>query len=721
MNIKRFSVVSGLTFAAVLISSISSASAWGAPSGAPSAANNAPAPINVGTASQNKNGSLGVSGLGVFGNSLLTGTLGVTGQTSLAGTNLTAGSYLNFGATTGSLGYGIWDNGGILKFKNNAGSWQTIQDIVAAASGGISGSGTTGKIPRFTSSTALGDSSISSDGVSSTANGNFFTTGNVNVTGNVNAAGGIVTQTHDDAGAAGGASGFYQTAAPVNFPTGATGWWHLIEDRHTNTGNNYALQIAGSFSDQNLYFRKTNNSGTTGWSEIIAANSAGKVGIGTDSPSYQLSLYNSAASAYFDINAPLAQQSSIQFSDTTNGKDWVLYRVDNTRNFGLWNPTVGTVMAADQTTGDVTFRKNVQANTVTSTKYCIGTSCITSWATADFTGPYVPAYSAWSVKGTGGGGAGIYNDDGSGDKNGILYKKLMIVGNNSAGGLREVGVWDNLTVTNKLIVGGYVGTNGVDPIRSLTVGGGEISIIKQASGWSFLNVSDGAGNGGGYLWIRGLDNGGKAGLTLDEIKLDAKKVSSGREITGTLASGSAQFRMVAGHYGSMWRQDGATTYLLVTNYDDQYGSWNTLRPFYVDNASGNVTMSNVTASSFLYSSDQRLKKDIAPLQGALAMVELIRPVTYQWKDASKPAGDHIGFIAQNVQQIAPDLVHTDASTTLESVDYARMTPILTGAVQELDTKSRDQAKQIDALTSQVAAQQREIDSLNREMRQLLSR
>ena len=39
--------------------------------------------------------------------------------------------------------------------------------------------------------------------------------------------------------------------------------------------------------------------------------------------------------------------------------------------------------------------------------------------------------------------AGIANDT---DK----FKKLMIVGNNSAGGGREVGIWDNLTVSNNL-------------------------------------------------------------------------------------------------------------------------------------------------------------------------------------------------------------------------------------------------------------------------------
>jgi hypothetical protein len=72
-------------------------------------------------------------------------------------------------------------------------------------------------------------------------------------------------------------SGFYQTSAPApaaDWPVGASSWWHLIDVRHSNNANNYALQIAGSFFDQNLYFRKTNNSASTAWSQILTTASA---------------------------------------------------------------------------------------------------------------------------------------------------------------------------------------------------------------------------------------------------------------------------------------------------------------------------------------------------------------------------------------------------------------------------------------------------------------
>ena len=80
------------------------------------------------------------------------------------------------------------------------------------------------------------------------------------------------SQIRDNAGASGtegAVSGFFETYNPVNYPAGAAGWWHLLDVRHTNINNNYAMQFSGSFYDQNLYFRKTDNSGSRPWLRVI--------------------------------------------------------------------------------------------------------------------------------------------------------------------------------------------------------------------------------------------------------------------------------------------------------------------------------------------------------------------------------------------------------------------------------------------------------------------
>ena len=90
-------------------------------------------------------------------------------------------------------------------------------------------------------------------------------------------AGNMRTETRTDAGlqgSAGAQSGFYQNdgSTVTDYPSGASGWWHMIDCRHSNSANNYAMQFAGSFFDQNLYFRKTNNNPAQAWARVMTSN-----------------------------------------------------------------------------------------------------------------------------------------------------------------------------------------------------------------------------------------------------------------------------------------------------------------------------------------------------------------------------------------------------------------------------------------------------------------
>ena len=128
--------------------------------------------------------------------------------------------------------------------------------------------------------------------------------------------------------------------------------------------------------------------------------------------------------------------------------------------------------------------------------------------------------------------------------------------------------------------------------------------------------------------------------------------------------------------------------------------------FRVDNAGNTVATAASYATAFYYSSDQRLKKDIATIASASALSNVLqlRPVTFNWIDPHQDNGkEQIGFIAQEVRKVVPDLVSENASTTLLSVDYARVTPLLVGSVQELNAKIESQQKEIDDLKQQVAA------------------
>ncbi len=64
-------------------------------------------------------------------------------------------------------------------------------------------------------------------------------------------------------------------------------------------------------------------------------------------------------------------------------------------------------------------------------------------------------------------------------------------------------------------------------------------------------------------------------------------------VSGEISSANPNaFRMVYNNYGSFFRNDGNGTYLLLTNSGDQYGGFNSLRPFSMDNTNGNVQLGN---------------------------------------------------------------------------------------------------------------------------------
>ena len=56
-------------------------------------------------------------------------------------------------------------------------------------------------------------------------------------------------------------------------------------------------------------------------------------------------------------------------------------------------------------------------------------------------------------------------------------------------------------------------------------------------------------------------------------------------------------------------------------------------------------------------SDERIKKDIVPVTGALELIGRLRPVTYNYIDASNKRGQ-CGFIAQEARQVCPDAINT---------------------------------------------------------------
>lgn len=89
--------------------------------------------------------------------------------------------------------------------------------------------------------------------------------------------------------------------------------------------------------------------------------------------------------------------------------------------------------------------------------------------------------------------------------------------------------------------------------------------------------------------------------------------------------------------------------------------------------------------------------------GAGHDVLALNPVTFNWIDPTQPTSTQLGFIAQQVQKLVPEIVTTNPSTTMKAVDYARVTPLLVGGMQAQQAQIDAQQKEIDALTAEVTA------------------
>jgi Chaperone of endosialidase len=102
--------------------------------------------------------------------------------------------------------------------------------------------------------------------------------------------------------------------------------------------------------------------------------------------------------------------------------------------------------------------------------------------------------------------------------------------------------------------------------------------------------------------------------------------------------------------------------------------------------------STVCASNIVCSSDLRYKKNISPLGNSLNNILKINGVRYDWKQEEFPEKhfsdkNQIGFIAQEIEKIFPEMVFTDEKG-FKSVDYARLTPVLVEAIKELNVKNQ---------------------------------
>ena len=110
---------------------------------------------------------------------------------------------------------------------------------------------------------------------------------------------------------------------------------------------------------------------------------------------------------------------------------------------------------------------------------------------------------------------------------------------------------------------------------------------------------------------------------------------------------------------------------------------------------------NASTTTYVTSSDYRLKENVAPMTGALAKVSQLKPCTFTWK-ADGSAGQ--GFIAHELAEVCPqavtgekDALRADGEMDTQGVDTSFLVATLTAAMQEQQTLITQLTERIAAL------------------------
>ena len=105
----------------------------------------------------------------------------------------------------------------------------------------------------------------------------------------------------------------------------------------------------------------------------------------------------------------------------------------------------------------------------------------------------------------------------------------------------------------------------------------------------------------------------------------------------------------------------------------------------------------VTAKGQLLSSDARLKQDIESLTpDAISKLQLLRGTSFQWLNDNNDASNHahIGLVAQELQEVFPELVSEDDQGYL-AINYTGLIPIIVEA-------NKQQERRIEVLEAKLA-------------------
>ena len=150
--------------------------------------------------------------------------------------------------------------------------------------------------------------------------------------------------------------------------------------------------------------------------------------------------------------------------------------------------------------------------------------------------------------------------------------------------------------------------------------------------------------------------------------------------------------------------DGSNSYideigsgnLYIRNNTDNAIFWQTdgfVKLYYDGSEKLSTTSSGITVSGEVdATSDIKLKENIKTIENSLDKVLQLRGVEFDWKETKDSS---IGLIAQEVEEVLPELVHE--TDDIKSVSYGNITAVLIEAIKEQNKIINTMKKEIEEL------------------------
>ena len=272
---------------------------------------------------------------------------------------------------------------------------------------------------------------------------------------------------------------------------------------------------------------------------------------------------------------------------------------------------------------------------------------------------------------------------------------------------------------------------GITPVLSLDVAGRGrfLQNVAASSGAIVLRQSSGDTEGAFIQWVNNSNASEKGWLTVDTssnmkfatVSTERMRIdSSGNLLVGTTgqigieklgveqssATGQSAYfyNSNASYTGNVININTAraanTAFTLLNAYSagvSQVAIGGTGLIYSVQLAGGATTLSvNASGQIIRTPSDASLKTNIQPITYGLDTVMKLKPIKHEWVEEINMGAPSIGFIAQDMELEVPEVV---SGEEYKSIDYPKLTAVLTKAIQEQQALIQSLTARITALES----------------------